>query len=128
MILITGLHFHTYETFLLKFICMSLCMFPRRKGLVINMSSEAGFQPQPMVTLYSCTKVRVHKLRHTHYTRCVCLLYYSTKVRVHQTQTHSFHMLCLPVAVSSVLSLMSTNITCLRSYFVFKISWVLETH
>lgn len=33
-------------------------VFPRGNGLIINMSSEAGAQPQPMLSLYSATKVR----------------------------------------------------------------------
>ncbi|XP_053533009.1 hydroxysteroid (20-beta) dehydrogenase 2 [Ictalurus punctatus] len=41
-------------------------MVERRKGLIINMSSEAGSQPQPMLTLYSATKIFV-----TYFSRCL---------------------------------------------------------
>lgn len=41
-------------------------MVERGRGLIINMSSEAGFQPQPMVTLYSATKIFV-----TYFSRCL---------------------------------------------------------
>ncbi|KAL0994329.1 hypothetical protein UPYG_G00120720 [Umbra pygmaea] len=34
-------------------------MVEREKGLIINMSSEAGAQPQPMLSLYSATKIFV---------------------------------------------------------------------
>ncbi|XP_031428377.1 hydroxysteroid (20-beta) dehydrogenase 2 [Clupea harengus] len=53
------------------------CMVERRKGLVINMSSEAGFQPQPMVTLYSCTKIFV-----TYFSRCLNAEYRSSGITV----------------------------------------------
>ncbi|KAM8972612.1 very-long-chain 3-oxoacyl-CoA reductase-like [Pelodytes ibericus] len=32
------------------------CMVERKKGLIINISSEAGTRPYPMITLYSATK------------------------------------------------------------------------
>ncbi|MCJ8748848.1 hypothetical protein PDJAM_G00169270 [Pangasius djambal] len=41
-------------------------MVERGKGLIINMSSEAGCQPQPMLTLYSATKIFV-----TYFSRCL---------------------------------------------------------
>ncbi|MCI4394659.1 hypothetical protein PGIGA_G00170970 [Pangasianodon gigas] len=41
-------------------------MVERGKGLLINMSSEAGSQPQPMLTLYSATKIFV-----TYFSRCL---------------------------------------------------------
>uniref|UniRef100_A0A6Q2XYS3 Hydroxysteroid (20-beta) dehydrogenase 2 n=1 Tax=Esox lucius TaxID=8010 RepID=A0A6Q2XYS3_ESOLU len=34
-------------------------VFPRGNGLIINMSSEAGAEPQPMLSLYSATKIFV---------------------------------------------------------------------
>uniref|UniRef100_A0AAY4DQX2 Uncharacterized protein n=1 Tax=Denticeps clupeoides TaxID=299321 RepID=A0AAY4DQX2_9TELE len=41
-------------------------MIERRKGLVINISSEAGSQPQPMLAMYSATKIFV-----TYFSRCL---------------------------------------------------------
>ncbi|KAJ8396439.1 hypothetical protein AAFF_G00017450 [Aldrovandia affinis] len=41
-------------------------MVERGKGLIINMSSEAASQPQPMLSLYSATKIFV-----THFSRCL---------------------------------------------------------
>ncbi|KAG7314484.1 hypothetical protein KOW79_021787 [Hemibagrus wyckioides] len=41
-------------------------MVERGKGLIINMSSEAGSQPQPMLSLYSATKIFV-----TYFSRCL---------------------------------------------------------
>ncbi|XP_027000017.1 hydroxysteroid (20-beta) dehydrogenase 2 [Tachysurus fulvidraco] len=41
-------------------------MVGRGKGLIINMSSEAGSQPQPMLTLYSATKAFV-----TYFSQCL---------------------------------------------------------
>lgn len=41
-------------------------MVERRKGLVINISSEAGARPQPLLSLYSATKIFV-----TYFSRCL---------------------------------------------------------
>ncbi|XP_043095028.1 hydroxysteroid (20-beta) dehydrogenase 2 [Puntigrus tetrazona] len=41
-------------------------MLERGKGLIINISSEAAFQPQPMLSVYSATKIFV-----TYFSRCL---------------------------------------------------------
>ncbi|GAA6077706.1 hydroxysteroid (20-beta) dehydrogenase 2 [Tachysurus ichikawai] len=52
-------------------------MVGRGKGLIINMSSEAGSQPQPMLTLYSATKVFV-----TYFSQCLHAEYQQRGVTV----------------------------------------------
>ncbi|XP_062844879.1 hydroxysteroid (20-beta) dehydrogenase 2 [Trichomycterus rosablanca] len=52
-------------------------MVKRGKGLIINMSSEAGSQPQPMLTLYSATKIFV-----TYFSRCLDAEYSSQGITV----------------------------------------------
>lgn len=52
-------------------------MVNRAKGLIINISSEAGCQPQPMLTLYSATKIFV-----TYFSRCLHAEYQTRGVTV----------------------------------------------
>ncbi|XP_056601308.1 hydroxysteroid (20-beta) dehydrogenase 2 [Triplophysa dalaica] len=52
-------------------------MVERGKGLIINMSSEAASQPQPMLSLYSATKIFV-----TYFSRCLSAEYRSHGITV----------------------------------------------
>ncbi|XP_030637914.1 hydroxysteroid (20-beta) dehydrogenase 2 [Chanos chanos] len=52
-------------------------MVERSKGLIINISSEAASQPQPMLTVYSATKIFV-----TYFSRCLNSEYRSHGVEV----------------------------------------------
>ncbi|XP_051750195.1 hydroxysteroid (20-beta) dehydrogenase 2 [Ctenopharyngodon idella] len=52
-------------------------MIERGKGLIINISSEAASQPQPMVSVYSATKIFV-----TYFSRCLHAEYRSRGITV----------------------------------------------
>ncbi|XP_036420241.1 hydroxysteroid (20-beta) dehydrogenase 2 [Colossoma macropomum] len=52
-------------------------MVERGKGLIINISSEAASQPQPLVTVYSSTKIFV-----TYFSRCLHAEYRSRGITV----------------------------------------------
>ncbi|XP_016309080.1 LOW QUALITY PROTEIN: very-long-chain 3-oxoacyl-CoA reductase-like [Sinocyclocheilus anshuiensis] len=52
-------------------------MLQRGKGLIINISSEAASQPQPMLSVYSATKIFV-----TYFSRCVHAEYRSKGITV----------------------------------------------
>ncbi|XP_052448516.1 very-long-chain 3-oxoacyl-CoA reductase [Carassius gibelio] len=52
-------------------------MLERGKGLIINISSEAASQPQPMLSLYSATKIFV-----TYFSRCLNAEYRSKGITV----------------------------------------------
>ncbi|KAM7397851.1 hypothetical protein PAMA_005941 [Pampus argenteus] len=52
-------------------------MVERRTGLIINISSEAGIHPQPLLTLYSATKIFV-----THFSQCLHAEYKSKGITV----------------------------------------------
>uniref|UniRef100_A0A671L605 Very-long-chain 3-oxoacyl-CoA reductase-like n=1 Tax=Sinocyclocheilus anshuiensis TaxID=1608454 RepID=A0A671L605_9TELE len=56
---------------------LSVCMLQRGKGLIINISSEAASQPQPMLSVYSATKIFV-----TYFSRCVHAEYRSKGITV----------------------------------------------
>ncbi|XP_035383147.1 very-long-chain 3-oxoacyl-CoA reductase [Electrophorus electricus] len=53
------------------------CMVKRGKGLIINISSEAASQPQPMLTVYSATKIFV-----TYFSRCLHAEYQARGITV----------------------------------------------
>ncbi|KAL7834419.1 hypothetical protein SRHO_G00286660 [Serrasalmus rhombeus] len=52
-------------------------MVERGKGLIINMSSETASQPQPLITVYSATKIFV-----TYFSRCLHAEYSSRGITV----------------------------------------------
>ncbi|XP_051534848.1 very-long-chain 3-oxoacyl-CoA reductase-like [Myxocyprinus asiaticus] len=52
-------------------------MVERGKGLIINISSEAASQPQPMLTVYSATKIFV-----TYFSRCLNAEYRSQGITI----------------------------------------------
>ncbi len=47
----------SYDCKYINLFMFVLCLLPRGTGLIINISSETGVHPQPLLSLYSATKV-----------------------------------------------------------------------